>query len=209
MKYERYPTRGVHQNFVVPNRIHSYKLGPDAYVIYLYLCRSNPARCGKLAEDLNLSPNKVERSISELQSHRLVTVKDGRIFLREQPCKPQGKLKNCYLMPKEIFHLGLPVGAIAVYGFLMHCEDRETYQCYPSYQTIGDAISMSRSTVKKYVECLINRQLIYTEPTRVWGHSGKKRNGTLRYTIRPIYEAIQHHANTQLEQMSMFTNQPA
>lgn len=92
MRYERYPTRGVHQNFVVPNRIHSYKLSPDAYVIYLYLCRSNPVRCGKLAEDLSLSPNKVEWSISELQSHRLVTVKDVRIFLREQPSKPQEKL---------------------------------------------------------------------------------------------------------------------
>ena len=113
MKYERYPTRDAHHNFVVPNRIHSYKLRPDAYVVYLYLCRSNPARCGKLAEDLNLSQNKVERSISKLQSHRLVTEKEGCIFLREQPCKLQEKLKNCYLMPREIFHLGLPVGSFS------------------------------------------------------------------------------------------------
>ena len=61
-------------------------------------------------------------------------------------------------------------------------------------------------TVKKYVDGLINKRLIYTEPTTVWGKDGKKRNGTLLYTIRPIYEAIQHHANLQLEQMDMLCN---
>ena len=106
-------------------------------------------------------------------------------------------------MPNEIFNLDLPVGAIAVYGFLLCCEDRDTYQCYPSYQTIGDAVGMSRSTVGKYVDCLVDKRLIYTEPTRVWGHDGKKRNGTLLYTIRPIYEAIQHHANQQMKQMRL------
>lgn len=106
-------------------------------------------------------------------------------------------------MPNEIFNLDLPVGAIAVYGFLLCCEDRDTYQCYPSYQTIGDAVGMSRSTVGKYVDHLVDKRLIYTEPTRVWGHDGKKRNGTLLYTIRPIYEAIQYHANQQMEQMRL------
>ena len=33
---------------------------------------------------------------------------------------------------------------------------------------------------------------------------GRKQNGSLLYTIRPIYEAIQHHANKQLEQQGLF-----
>ena len=208
MRYLNYPSRNANHYFVVPNRIHSYKLSPAAYVICLYLCRSNPVGCKKLAEDLKLSPGKVRKSVSELQSYRLVAEKEGQIYL-DGLLLPNAEMKNCFSLPKEIFYLDLPVGAIAVYGFLLMCENRDTYQCYPSYQTIGVGVGMSKSTVRKYVECLIDRQLIYTEPTSVWGSNGRKRNGTLLYTIRPIYEAIQHHANMQLEQMSMFLNQPA
>ena len=205
MRYQNYPTRNASHYFVVPNRIHSYKLSPAAYVICLYLCRSSPAGCKKLAEDLELSPDKVRKAVSELRSHKLVAEKEGQIYLNHS-LLPNAEVKNCFSLPKEIFHLDLPVGAIAVYGFLLMCENRDTYQCYPSYQTIGAGVGMSKSTVRKYVECLIDRQLIYTEPTSVWGSNGRKRNGTLRYTIRPVYEAIQHYASMQMEQMSMFVN---
>ena len=141
----------------------------------------------------------MSKALDELTDKFLLLEFDGQYHLRWL-CEDFG---NCYLMPNEIFNLDLPVGAIAVYGFLLCCENRDTYQCYPSYQTIGDAVGMSRSTVRKYVDCLVDKRLIYTEPTRVWGMGGKKRNGTLLYTIRPIYEAIQHHANQQMEQMRL------
>ena len=38
-------------------------------------------------------------------------------------------IKNYFPLPNEIFSLGLSAGAIAVYGFLLHREDRRTYQC--------------------------------------------------------------------------------
>ena len=41
----------------------------------------------------------------------------------------------------------------------------KTYQCYPSYKTIGHAIGMSENTVAKYVRQLEEKGLIYTEPT--------------------------------------------
>ena len=63
-------------------------------------------------------------------------------------------IKNYFPLPNEIFSLGLSFGEIAVYAYLMYCEDRQTYQCYPSYKTIGDAIDMSRNTVAKYVKDL-------------------------------------------------------
>ena len=58
-------------------------------------------------------------------------------------------------MPKSIFRLGLTAGEILVYTYLMYCEDRKTFQCHPSYKTIGNAVGMSKNTVKKYVDSLI------------------------------------------------------
>ena len=66
-------------------------------------------------------------------------------------------------MPNEIFSLGLNHGEIAVYTYLMFCEDRTTFQCYPSYNTIGNALKMSKKTVMKYVKSLEDKCLITTE----------------------------------------------
>ena len=38
--------------------------------------------------------------------------------------------KNFSPLPNEVFYLGLSYGAIAVYGYLMHIEDRKTFQSY-------------------------------------------------------------------------------
>ncbi|MBQ2943569.1 MAG: helix-turn-helix domain-containing protein [Ruminococcus sp.] len=93
-------------------------------------------------------------------------------------------------MPNEIFALGLSGGAILVYTYLRYCENRETYQCYPSYKTIGKAVGMSKNTVKKYVDVLRDKGLIETENTSVVTAKGQKRNGNLLYTLRPVEEAV-------------------
>ena len=49
-------------------------------------------------------------------------------------------VKNYFPLPNEIFSLGLSGGEILVYTYLMYREDRETFQCHPSYKTIGEAI---------------------------------------------------------------------
>lgn len=95
-------------------------------------------------------------------------------------------------LPNALFRLELCPGEIAVYAFLMYREDRKTYQCYPSYKTIGKAIRMSTNTVRKYVSSLEEKKLISTEPTTVVTGNGEKRNGTLRYTIRPVQDAIDY-----------------
>ena len=89
-------------------------------------------------------------------------------------------------VPKSIFNLGLESGEILVYIYLMYCEDRKTFQCYPSYNTIGTAVGMSKNTVKKYVEGLERRGLIYTEPTMVRTKDGRNHNGSLLYTLQPL-----------------------
>ena len=76
-------------------------------------------------------------------------------------------IKNSFIMPNEIFRLGLSEGAIAVYAYLLYCEDRGTYKCYPSYTTIAAAIGKSKNSIRKYVAELVAKRLIETEHTTV------------------------------------------
>ena len=113
-------------------------------------------------------------------------------------CYPsRDAIRNYFPLPNEIFQLGLTPGELAVYAFLLKCENRETYQCYPSYRTIGEAVGMSRNTVKKHVDSLVEKRLLYTEPTTVTLQDGTKRNGSLLYTIRPIQEAKEYYVEQQ------------
>lgn len=105
---------------------------------------------------------------------------------------------NYFPMPKEIFCLGLSSGEIAVYTYLMYCEDRKTFQCYPSYNIIGKALKMSKKTVMKYVKSLKEKCFITTEHTTVTLKSGQKQNANLRYTIRPLKEAREHFYRQQM-----------
>ena len=106
--------------------------------------------------------------------------------------------RNFFPMPQKIFNLGMNAGEIAVNAYLMFRENRKTYQCYPSYRSIGEAVGMSRNTVKKYVDALVEKQLIYVEQTKVKTRDGGLRNGNLLYTIRPLEAALEYHLNQQL-----------
>ena len=101
-------------------------------------------------------------------------------------------------LPNEIYSLGLSAGAIAVYGFLMRIENRQTYQCTASYRTIGHATGMSVNTVRKYVVELEERGLITTERTTVTTRDGRILNGCLRYTILPIQQVVEAYHQRQL-----------
>ncbi len=113
----------------------------------------------------------------------------------------QPTAKRFFPLPNEIFSLGLPSGALAVYSYLLYCEDRKTYQCWPSYRSIGEAVCMSVNTVRKYVAELEGRGLIITEPTSIITRDGRKRNGTLRYTILPIQNAVDLHNQRQFRRL--------
>lgn len=108
-------------------------------------------------------------------------------------------IKDYFPLPNEIFSLNLSYGEIAVYAYLLRCEDRKTYQCHPSYKTIGRALKMSRNTVSKYVRQLVEKELISTAPTDVFTSSGEKRNGNLLYTILPIEQAKKYFYDWQTE----------
>ena len=112
---------------------------------------------------------------------------------------PKRDTDKCYFkMPNEVFCLDLDSKEISIYAYLLRCEDRETYQCHPSYRTIGKAVKMCENTVRKYVLSLEEKGLIRTEPTTITTKDGRIRNGSLRYTIRPIQEALEIFYQRQL-----------
>ena len=106
--------------------------------------------------------------------------------------------KNFFPLPNAIFSLGLSAGELAVYAYLMYCEDRKSHQCWPSYKTIGRTVGMSENTVRKYVRELEYKALILTEPTKYESTSGQVRNGNLIFTILPIQRAIEYHSECPL-----------
>lgn len=129
--------------------------------------------------------------------------KHGRCGLKYSYYPKRDAIKNYFPLPNEIFLLRLKPGELAVYAYLLYCEDRETYQCWPSYKTIGRAVGMSQNTVRKYVVALEEKALIRTEPTSVYTKSGQKRNGSLLYTIRPIQEALDLFYERQMTQAEL------
>lgn len=99
--------------------------------------------------------------------------------------------------------LNLSATALAIYFYLLYIEDRKTYQCHPSYKTIGKALNIkSVNTVAKYVKELEEKCLIYTEPTDVILKNGRKQNGNLKYTIRPIQDAVEYYYNQQMKNIT-------
>ena len=116
----------------------------------------------------------------------------GRWVMLWQHTK-QGAVKKFFPLPNEIFSLDLSPGELAVYSYLLFCEDRKTYQCWPSYRSIGKAVHMSANTVRKYMAALEENGLIVTEPTSITTKDGRRRNGSLLYTIWPIQEAVELH----------------
>lgn len=115
--------------------------------------------------------------------------------------------KNYFPLPNEILCLNLSHGEIAVYSYLLYRENRKTFQCHPSYKTIGNALKMSRNTVSKYVKLLEEKRLIMTEPTEIRTTNDQKRNGNLLYTILPIEQAVEHYYRQQIERAKLLQAQ--
>ena len=116
--------------------------------------------------------------------------------------KAQG---NCFYLPNEIFELGLSSSAFLVYSYLQRCANGKTRQCYPSYETIGKVVGLSRNTVQRCVGELADKGLIYTENTSVITRAGIKRNGNLLYTVLPTEEVVEAHHQHKLRCLELET----
>jgi predicted transcriptional regulator len=80
----------------------------------------------------------------------------------------------------------------------MYLENRKTYQCHPSYASIGEACGLSVNTVRKYVDSLARKGFIATEPTKVKTRDGRSHNGSLCYTILPTESLEEEYYQEQL-----------
>ena len=107
-------------------------------------------------------------------------------------------LGHYFLLPNEIFTLGLNPGELSVYAYLIFCEDRKSHQCWPSIGRISQHTGMSANTVAKYIRQLEEKHLIDVEPTKVRTKEGMVRNGTLQFTIRPVQEAVNYKLELDL-----------
>ena len=108
-------------------------------------------------------------------------------------------IKNYFPVPNEVYILGLKPTELSIYSYLLHIEDRNTFECYASYKTIGKAVGVSPNTVRKYVRMLEERGLITTEHTTVTHKDGSRWNGVLKYCIRPVREALEIFYAKQIE----------
>ena len=62
--------------------------------------------------------------------------------------KGWNNLVRYFPMPNIIFQLGLSPQEIAIYAYLMCIEDRKTYQCHPSYSSIGKSCGIRISRIR-------------------------------------------------------------
>ena len=120
-----------------------------------------------------------------------------------QRWQKRNPVKHYFMLPNEVYSLGLSSNEISIYGYLLRCEDRKTYQCHPSYRTIGRAVGLCENTVRKYVSSLEEKGLIRTERSRITTQDGRVRNGSLLYTIRPIQEAVDLYNEQQMAQLEL------
>ena len=113
----------------------------------------------------------------------------------------RNSVKDYFPLPKEVFSLGLSAAEIAIYAYLLFCEDRQTFKCWPSYRKISEAVGLSPNTIRKHIRSLEERSLLIKEPTLVTTKDGKTRNGNLLFTIRPIQAALQQNYDRQMQKL--------
>ena len=111
-------------------------------------------------------------------------------------------VKDYFPLPKEIFSLGLSAAEIAIYAYLLFCEDRQTFQCWPSYRKIGEAVGLSPNTIRKHIRSLEERELLVTEPTMVDNERWKNaQRQSAIFTIRPIQAVLQQDYDRQMQKL--------
>ena len=109
-------------------------------------------------------------------------------------------IRSWHLPTQEVPRESLPAGAVAVYIYLLRHADRRTNQCYPSEVTMAKSLHLARNTVAKYVRLLEERGLIVTERTQIQMRNGIRKNGSLRYTIVPMYEVMEQRYQRQVSE---------
>ncbi len=199
--------------FPLPNEIFHDWITACEFAIMAYLYRRaarrlEPPTLITVLKNLSVSRNTLKKYVRRLQKRDWIIVqhhrfsKMGLLSLRDTihlTDAPSPHVGHFFPMPFSVLGLDLSVGELAVYGYLLYREDRESFECWPSSRTIGAALHMSKNTVLKYVHRLEEKDYIMTEPTQVQRRDGSKWNGNLKYHIRPIQSVIKRYNDAQIK----------
>ena len=186
--------------FPLPNEIWKWGLQPQAFATFPYLCYLHahnkkfvPPSADEIASKLHMSKDMATEQLVELKQRGLL----------DQRMVPMSRNTGKYFfsLPNELFFLNLGHGAIAVYAYLLYCENRHTHQCHPSYRTIAAAVHLTVATVMKHIAKLEDRQLISVEHTSYLDSHGMKWNGNNQYTILPIQMTLDYYYQQQMDQL--------
>ena len=187
--------------FALPNEVWSLCLKPPAFAILAYLSYLHQRNLAVptaeiIAAQLHMSSDTAAEHIVALISRGLVTPALMPVF------NHNGEEKF-FTLPNKLFSLDLGHGPIAVYSYLLFCEDRRTHQCYPSYSTIAAAVGLAVYRVMKHIAKPADRQLITVERTSYLDGQGMKWNDNNRYTILPIQRAVDCFHQRQMDQLNL------
>ncbi len=194
-----WPRRNLrHYRFTLPNAVWEYKLKPVEFVIFSCLCYHGSASTPTpemIATGVYMTAVTVKKYLDSLIAKRLVG-EDGIPALK---CENA----NFFTLPNEIFLLRLPPSAFLVYAYLLLVEDRRTHTCHPSYNTIAAATGISKNTVMKSVNTLLEVGLITVESSSYFDKRGMKWKGNNLYTILPVGVAMDAFYQRQLHQLKL------
>ena len=168
-----------HSRFPLPNAVWEYQLKPIAFVILSYLCCHSSHGGTRV-----LTPEVIAKGIHKTEDtvRKYLSAESGKFFT----------------LPTEIFLLNLPPAAFMVYAYLLLIEDRRTHTCHPSYNTIAATTGMSKNTVIKAINVLLEKHLVTLEHSQYLDQSGMKWNGNNLYTILPTQSAVDAFHQRQL-----------
>lgn len=186
--------------FSLPNEIWKWNLKTPTFAVLAYLQYRRCRKFGgtvtpeELAEHTHMSAEMAEDSVG-------ILTEKGLLSADLVPILPNVNSAKFFTMPDEVFHLGIGHGALAVYAYLLCCEDRRTHQCHPSYNTISSAVGLAVNTVMKHINKLAERRFITVERTTYMDVNGMKWNGNNLYTILPIQQAAEAFYQRQLDRL--------
>lgn len=134
------------RRFALPNDIWTQNLKPPAFTVLAYLQYRHCRRFGSIATTEELA-ERILMSVEMAKSSVETLIKAGLLTADFIPILPDMGNGKFFSIPDEVFYLKLGHGAIAVYAYLLYCEDRRTHQCHPSYNTISAAVGLAVNTV--------------------------------------------------------------
>ena len=185
-----------HYRFAVPNAVWAYKLNPIEFVIFSCLCYHRTPDVltpERIAKGVHTTAGTVKKYLTTLAVKGIISENGTPAF----KCKDE----KFFTLPNEVFLLRLPPSAFMVYAYLLLIENRRTHTCHPSYNTIAAGTGLSKNTVIKAIDILLEMRLITMRHSRYFDKHGMKWKGNNLYTILPVQCAMDAFYQRQLQQI--------